>query len=149
MSLYDGLAKFSPQANSTLQQIRDDLFLFLALFQLFYALLVFVIIVFVTHRIAGPMHKLSVYLQGIASGLNPSHVSFRDGDHFSNVATDVNSAFDALTERHRNDLKYLGELEHYMHNLALVVPDDKRPVIHEITTRLKEIHSRANPEKKA
>ena len=99
-----------------------------------------------THKIAGPMYKLSNYLRSIAGGSAPTQITFRDGDNFHELAQDVNSVFDSLADSHEEDYAYLTEVSSYISNLSLVVPEDKKLVLQEINARLKDIQTRLRPE---
>ena len=88
------------------------------------------------------MFKLTNYLRGIAQGEPPSVITFRDGDNFFEVAEEVNNAFDRLADKHEDDLAYLTEVTSYINNLSLVVPEDKKPIIQEINTRLLDMQKR-------
>lgn len=142
LELFNTFTKMSPEAKTALKAAQNELMIFLAGFQFIYILIVFIICIFLTHKIAGPMFKLTNYLRGIAQGESPTQISFRDGDNFFEVAEEVNNAFDRLADKHEDDLAYLTEVTSYINNLALVVPEDKKPVIQEINARLSEIQKR-------
>jgi methyl-accepting chemotaxis protein len=136
----------NPQAAETLKVAKKELLYFLGAYQLVYVGIVFIVCIFLTHKVAGPMFKLTNYLRRIAQGESPSSISFRDGDSFHEVAEEVNNAFDSVADQHEDDYSYLTEVTSYINNLALVVPEDKRPVIKEINARLSEIQKRLHPD---
>ena len=142
MELFNTFTKMNPEAQMALKTAKRELFVFLAGYQLIYIFIVFIICIFLTHKIAGPMFKLTNYLRGIAQGEPPTSISFRDGDNFFEVADEVNNAFDRLADKHEDDLAYLTEVTSYINNLSLVVPEDKKPVIQEINARLSEMQKR-------
>lgn len=146
IELFDSFAKANPAVMPSLKVARDELLVFLAAYQFIYVGFVFIICVFLTHKIAGPMFKLTNYLRGIAQGTPPSMISFRNGDNFPEVAEEVNSAFDRLADDRDEDFAYLTEVTSYMNNLSLVVPEDKKPLIAEITARLQDIQKRLRPD---
>lgn len=46
-----------------------------------------------SHRIAGPLHRLNVHLKAIASGKEHFDVKFRENDYFQELADSCNKAF--------------------------------------------------------
>lgn len=146
IELFNTFSRMNPQAAEGLKAARTELLIFLGAYQLLYVGIVFVLCIFLTHKIAGPMYKLTNYLRGITEGANPGMVTFRDGDHFAEVAQEVNNAFDRLADTREDDYAYITEITSYVNNLALVVPEDKRPVLNEIIARLKDIQKRIHSE---
>ncbi len=73
---------------------------------------------------------------------NPGDLFFRKGDYFQDLAEDVNETFAHLENNYKNDLVYLSEVTSYINNLSLVVPDDKRVVLNEISSRLSMMQDR-------
>ena len=146
IELFSSFTRMNPQAAEALKGARTELLIFLGAYQLLYIGIVFVLCIFLTHKIAGPMYKLTNYLRNIAQGTAPSIITFRDGDNFPEVAEEVNNAFDRIADNREDDYAYLTEITTYVNNLALVVPEDKRPVLNEINARLKDIQKRLRPD---
>ncbi len=128
--------------SQNLEDKRNSLIIILTLWQVGFIALAFVVNIFLTHRVAGPLFKLKKFFQAITDGQDNGRLTFRDGDHFPEVATAYNEAMNTLSERHKNDLAYLGEVTAYLNNLSLVVPDDKKAVLGEIITKLDTIQNR-------
>jgi len=146
LELFNTFSKINPQAVEQLKTARTELILFLVIYQFLFVGICFVLCIFMTHKVAGPMFKLSNYLRSIAGGAPPTQISFRDGDNFHDIAADVNAVFDSLADSREEDFAYLTEVTSYINNLALVVPDDKKTVLQEIVSRLKDIQTRLRPE---
>lgn len=146
IELFNTFTKISPQSVETLKSARSELIIFLVIYQFLFVGICFVLCIFMTHKIAGPMYKLSNYLRSIAGGSAPTQITFRDGDNFHELAQDVNSVFDSLADAHEEDYAYLTEVSSYISNLSLVVPEDKKLVLQEINARLKDIQTRLRPE---
>jgi nitrogen fixation/metabolism regulation signal transduction histidine kinase len=136
------LASRYPEIATNMKLAQSDLILYMGLIQLFVIVLVFIIFIFFTHRIAGPMHKLKMHLSKIRQGEPITPLTFRSGDHFHDVAEEVTLFLETLTYNQENDFMYLDEISTYIENLTPVVPDDKKPVLSEISRRLLEIKSR-------
>ena len=75
---------------------KSDILQLLILFQLIFMVLVFIICIFQSHKIAGPLYKLKEYLRLIEEGESREKLSFRKGDHFQELAESYNSAVDAI-----------------------------------------------------
>lgn len=116
--------------------------LFLLIVQFFVSVLVMISLIFFTHKIAGPMYKLKNHLSDIREGKPISPLTFRDGDYFQDVAEEVSLFLETVSSNQENDFQYVDEVSLYIENLATVVPDDKKPVLNEISRRLLDIKSR-------
>lgn len=128
----------SPQ----LEESRNVLIMWLSLSQLAMLGLVFVITIFVGHKIAGPMYKLKMYLNSMMAGEEYYKLNFRKGDNFHDVADSLNQFTEHLREQREQDFKEIEEVSAFLNNLALVIPDDKRPVLEEAQSKLAQIRSR-------
>lgn len=138
----DFAAKHSNEIASTINQKRQSLVIILILWQLGFTALVFIIGIFFSHKIAGPIYKLKKHLRLIREGKATEDLYFRQGDNFHDLADEINETFNALKEEYRNDFVYLSEVNAYINNLSLVVPDDKKPVLSEIHSKLMDIQKR-------
>jgi len=142
------LAESSPELSSQLSDQKVALIVILGLWQLGFTLLAFIVCIFMTHKVAGPLFKLQKYLSRIRDGHFNGRLFFRKGDYFHELAEDINETFDSIQENYKNDFVYLSEVNAYLNNLALVVPDDKKVVLKEITQKLSEIQDRFQPPEK-
>lgn len=121
---------------------RDLLILLLIGLHIGFSILTFFTCIFFSHRIAGPLYKLQKHLRAIREGLSPGKLFFRKGDYFQEVADDLNDTIEVLEDNYKKDLVYLSEVNSYINNLSLVVPDDKRVVLNEISSRLTDIQDK-------
>jgi hypothetical protein len=92
--------------------------------------------------VAGPLYKLKNHLAAIREGEPITPLTFRNGDYFHDVAEEVTLFLDTVVANQENDFQYVDEVSVYLDNLVSVVPDDKKPVLSEISRRLMEIKSR-------
>lgn len=104
--------------------------------------MVFILFIFFTHKIAGPMYKLKTHLENIRNGGAITPLTFRDGDHFQDVAEEISLFLETVSNNQENDFQYLDEVSIYLDNLSSILPDDKKPVINEISRKLELIKSR-------
>jgi hypothetical protein len=121
---------------------RDLLIFLLSGLHIGFVVLTFFGCIFFSHKIAGPLYKLQKHLRTIREGLSPGKLFFRKGDYFQDVADDLNDTIEHIEEGYKNDLVYLSEVNSYINNLGLVVPDDKRVILNEISSRLSDIQEK-------
>ncbi len=149
VTIYDLMSKFitfaeqaAPGSASTLLEKRESLIVVLGLWQLGITVVTFIVCIFFSHKIAGPLYKLQKFLTGVRDGHDYGRLFFRNGDYFQELAEDYNDAFEKIKEDYKNDFVYLSEVSGYLKNLSMVVPDDKKAVLSEINRRLDEIQSK-------
>lgn len=136
------MQKVNPRLFSNLSEKRGTLITVLVMWQLGFSALVFIVCIFFSHKIAGPMYKLQKFLLGKINGTEDGKLYFRKGDHFQEIAETVNNVFETIEEQKEEDLAYLNEVKTYINNLGLVVPEDKRAVLNEINVKISEIQER-------
>ena len=146
VSIYNLFEVFADKCSSISLDILDSkknsLIGALAIIQLAFILIVFIACIFFSHKIAGPIFKMRKFLDNIADGNPPEGLSFRKGDNFPELADSYNRAIGKIQEIHGQDFEYLVEVTSYINNLSLVVPEDKKPVLNEITNKLTAMHDR-------
>ncbi len=140
------LDKLPSAVQGDMADVKKGVIASLLIFQLFYIAGVFFIFIFVSHKIAGPMFKLKKFLKHISDGNAPETLFFRNGDYFREVADYFNEAFQSISDRYKDDSKYIEEVIHYINNLSIVVPEDKKPVLKEIVSRLEQTKDRFDEE---
>lgn len=132
----------SPELVAQLEDKKITLIVILGLWQIGFTSLAFITCIFMTHKVAGPLYKVQKYLATIRDGQISGKLFFRNGDYFKEIADDLNETFETIQENYKNDFVYLSEVNAYLNNLSLVVPDDKKVVLKEITQKLTEIQNR-------
>lgn len=137
--IYDMTIKYIPEAQS---DTKIALILVLALWHLGITSLVFITCIFFSHKIAGPIYKTRKYLEMVKNGGFPGKLFFRKGDYFPELADDFNSTMESVQDIYKRDFVYISEVNTYLNNLSLVIPDDKRIVLDEIRKKLVEIQGR-------
>lgn len=121
---------------------QKNLILILVMIQLVITALVFIVFIFITHKVAGPLYKLKNHLAQIREGKAITPLTFREGDHFQDVAEEVSLFLETVVQNQENDFHDVDEIASYVENLSAVVPEDKRPILNEISRRLMVIKSR-------
>ena len=118
---------------------RQSLLLVIVGWQIGYIITMFVICIFFSHKIAGPLYKLNIYLRKIANNENVDRMRFRKGDYFPELADSFNDAVETLHQIRRHDFGELEKIKDYLNNLAMILPDDKKTVVNEINQKVEEI----------
>ncbi len=142
IDFFDEIVLRFPQLHANINDTRNELIIFLFVIQILFTALVFIFFIFMTHKIAGPMHKLKSHLLEIRHGQAISPLNFRKSDYFQDVSEEVSLFLETLAMNQENDFQYLDEIAAYVENLVPVVPDDKKPILSEISKRLLDIKTR-------
>lgn len=142
IDFFDEMSRTVPTVSENVLQARNELVLYLAIIQVLFILMVFVLFIFMTHKIAGPLYKLKSHLAAIRHGQSIGPLTFRNGDHFHDVAEEVSLFLETISLNQESDFQYVDEVAAYIDNLSTVVPDDKKPILSEISRRLIVIQSR-------
>ena len=69
-----------------------------------YAALIGVLCIFFSHKIAGPLYKLKMFLGNIRKGDPVNEVRFRKGDYFLEIADEVNKTIHYLQDESPDNL---------------------------------------------
>jgi len=131
-----------PQSKVSVDDMKTSLQMLLILWQLIFGLVIFIVCIIFTHKVAGPLYKLKKYLSNLRNGYNDGKLYFRNGDYFQDVADEVNSTIEVYQDHFKEDTVYISEASAYLKNLRQTVPDDKKVVINEIVKRLEMIEER-------
>ncbi|MEN9723643.1 MAG: hypothetical protein RJB38_1629 [Pseudomonadota bacterium] len=77
--------------------VREKLFQYLYFIEAIFALVIFLLSIFLSHRVAGPLYKLNLFLQNAAkTGTLQGGLKFRSGDHFTELADSYNAMVAAV-----------------------------------------------------
>ena len=129
----------TPSLKADLKEQKDALISVLIMWQIGYTALVFVICIFFSHKIAGPLYKVKKYLSKIKEGNKPERLIFRRGDYFSDLAENFNEAFEKISEGHSKHYKTLREINNYLVSLSEHASDDDKKMLKEAANKLSEI----------
>jgi methyl-accepting chemotaxis protein len=81
-----------------LQKSRKDMLFWLTMMQVCFMVMTFLMSLFMSHRIAGPLYKLGKALNELRNG-NLSKITFRKADHFQELAADYNYAVESVSDQ--------------------------------------------------
>jgi hypothetical protein len=127
---------------SQMISVKNSIFIWFMLFHFIYTFLVAIYFLLVSHRIAGPLHKLNNYLKNLKETGSIDKIRFRENDHFKEIETSYNEAMNKIIEEKNKDFAYLSEVSTFISNISVIVPEDKKPVIAEITAKLDDMQSK-------
>lgn len=77
-------------ALTTLEQTRAELMWLLVFLQIVFLAVTFLISIFMSHRIAGPLYKLKKFFEEVRGGKLRQDLYFRENDHFQDLAKEFN-----------------------------------------------------------
>lgn len=89
---------------------RESLFYLLALWQFGFVSFVFIGCVLFSHKIAGPMYKLKKYLADFRDELTNQKLFFRRGDHFQDIAEEVNKTLESVSLQREQDFETIEKI---------------------------------------
>lgn len=100
--LYDSFTRYLARdpngpMTSLLKENRENMIFWLVTMQVFFLSLTFFISVFLSHRIAGPLYKLSKALNDLRNG-KLNKIYFRKFDHFKELAEEYNYAVESVRD---------------------------------------------------
>lgn len=86
-----------------LVKMREEVLLLLMLSEVFVIGITFLISVFMSHRIAGPLYKLRQAFGLLSEGKWKGELRFRDKDYFPELAEDFNRMVERMNQGKRNE----------------------------------------------
>lgn len=123
---------------------RKTLIIILTFWQIGFLAMIFIVSIFFSHKIAGPLYRLRDFFKTIQKGEGRDLLQFRKGDYFPEIATEVNKTFDIIQQNYIEDFYYLEEVSRYIGSLSSSLPEKHKNDINEINKRLAEIQQRFN-----
>lgn len=95
----------NPAVQQAVMAAKKD-FLYLTIGVQFIVLIgIFILSIFHSHRIVGPLYKLRISMVALRQGLLDRHITFRQHDNFPELAAEFNAMSDAVLARRRKDFE--------------------------------------------
>ena len=96
-----------------LHETRKQVIVLLVFLQLLFLSITFLISIFTSHRIAGPLYKLRQFFKKSTDSGQFEELRFRKGDHFQELAQDYNEMMAAVRKRNQTAISHIekGETE--------------------------------------
>jgi sensor histidine kinase YesM len=82
-----------------IKEIQSQLLLLLGIIQLLFLLITFLLSLFLSHRIAGPLYKLKKSMEEFAKGNLDQKITFRKNDHFVELQDTFNDMVNSVNAR--------------------------------------------------
>lgn len=145
VDMIDSFITLNPMAEESLTKTRTELVSTLFVLQSLIVLIIFFVSIFLTHKVAGPIHKVKITIGKIINGEEiPKNFKFREGDYFHDLASDLEQFFQFLADKKSQDQQTIEEISAYLKNLTLAIPDDKKPILEEAINKLQDLHLKFN-----
>jgi len=84
------------------QGLQNDVLFWLGVIQLLFLGITFILSIFLSHRIAGPLHKLRNAMSEVSGGNLDQRITFRKNDHFIEMQDSFNEMVQNLSIRKRS-----------------------------------------------
>ena len=142
--IYETYDQLMEQAKNTelvhyLGSSRGDILQMLILFQVIFVILVFIICIFQSHKIAGPLHRLRQYLARVREGQVREKITFRKGDNFQELAEELNMTIDAINRNQSEGNIKLGQISRYLTKSMEGSTEEQRGIYHNVLAKISEI----------
>lgn len=118
---------------------RQDVMSLLVLSEVVFIAMTFLICLFISHRIAGPIYKLRRTFQEFAEGKFRSDLKFRHKDYFSELATDFNEMTRTINEKQDRETQILNDAMSQIEKAMSVAKDDVKSALEPALETLKRI----------
>lgn len=82
-----------------IKAVENQVLLLLGILQILFLGITFMLSIFLSHRIAGPLHKLKISMQEVARGNLDLRITFRKNDHFMDMQDTFNDMIQHLSIR--------------------------------------------------
>ncbi|NUM87804.1 MAG: hypothetical protein HUU37_01235 [Bdellovibrionales bacterium] len=127
------------EALQALQGIRRDLVLILFVVFTLIGTVCFVIALYHSHRIAGPLYKLRLAMISLQQGVLDHHIQFRQKDNFPEMADGFNAMADAIFIRRRRDFERLASVTPKLERLRGSLQGEEQAIAHEVLNAVTEL----------
>ncbi len=112
--LYAGLIRYAAADPSAppvqkLLESKQDLLDWLLIIQATFICIAFFVSIFISHRIAGPLYKLTLFFRKAKEGNLSETIYFREGDYFKELATEFNDMARAIRKREESALALIDQ----------------------------------------
>lgn len=126
-----------------LRETRSEVIWLLVLIQVTFLSASFLMSLFMSHRIAGPLYNLTKGFAALKSGQAGGTVHFRKKDHFKDLAAEYNEMIDAISERFSQNIAKLTDSIEKLENAASTATDPAlRKAIEDALGGLREVREK-------
>lgn len=107
--IFEALKVHLGTSKDSLTDYRNELFVILGLMELVVMVILAIFMIFITHRVAGPLYKLGKTFKEIKDEGIFRRVYFRKNDNFQDLAQDFNELIDFLQDERESSRELLEE----------------------------------------
>ncbi len=129
----------SPSAITALREARSDMLLFFLVISVITAITAFLLAIFHSHRIAGPLYKLRMSMVAMQQGVLNQHIKFRNKDNFMELADGFNAMTDAIFIRRRRDFERVNSVIPKLERLQNSLSGQDQASVKEVLSALQEL----------
>jgi nitrogen fixation/metabolism regulation signal transduction histidine kinase len=133
---------FFAKNSSALQALREaryDVTIFFIVVAIVTIATAFLLAVFHSHRIAGPLYKVRMSMVAMQQGVLDRHVKFRAKDNFPELADGFNNMTDAIFIRRRRDFERIHSVVPKLERLQRSLTGEEQALATEVLTALQEL----------
>lgn len=129
----------STAALAALQEARSDMVVFFIVMTVVTVLTAFLLALFHSHRIAGPLYKLRMSMVAMQQGVLNQHIKFRTKDNFTELADGFNAMTDAIFIRRRRDFERVNSVIPKLERLQGSLSGESQASVTEVLNALQEL----------
>ena len=122
-----------------LHTTRHEVLIMLVLLQLIFLAMSFLVSIFMSHRIAGPLYKLSLFFERAKAGDIKTELFFREKDHFQEIAGQYNDMIRGLRERFDRDSGSVSQAIADVEKVLSTTSSDARPAVEKALSSLRSL----------
>lgn len=140
ITLIDVISESNKSLN--LQQLLNtkwQIFLFFLVVEVVFLSMAFMIALYHSHKIAGPLFKLKKAMISLRQGVYNQNIRFRAKDNFTDLADEFNAMADSIFERRRRDYEYVNSVIPKLENLAQKLDGENKETLNESLNALREL----------
>lgn len=126
-------------AMHSLREARYDVTLFFIVMVIVTLVTSFMLALFHSHRIAGPLYKLRMAMIGMQQGVLDQHIQFRTKDNFAELADGFNAMTDAIFIRRRRDFERVNSVIPKLERLQRNLTGEEQASVTEVLHALQEL----------
>lgn len=124
------------------KELLQDVLLYLVSIHSIIMLIEIILLVFVSHKVSGPLHKLRSYFKNIIDGKDLIKISFRKKDFLKDLEKDINEAMYVLNLKHYDHIDELKKVQKEITSLQRCLGDQYQDKIKIIDNHFEEILSK-------
>lgn len=127
---------------AVIADVKRQVFWQLVLMEGVFIGLIFLMSLFISHRIAGPIYKLRQYMSGAKDGNLVADLKFRKDDHFQALAREYNDMISGIRTRLSDNIETLSTAIARVENASGHVSGDTRRDLDSALTDLRKVRDK-------